>query len=1388
MTRHTPELNNCVPQAPAMAGANTPEGRAFVQEWIARNQKRLAAGLGATVLALPLLAEAQAVGPLVNVADIAGVRSVALGADGSAQLVLANGQQVQVAASAVQVGANGAVLVTQAAAQMVAEVVASVAAAGGGVVAGAAGGLGGGAAAAGIGLGVAAAGAAAGGGGGSSPAPEQLLRLNIESFAAPQSLSQIFGSVAADVLPTDSVTVTLGADSAAQTLHVSYNTSESAWQIDGITGTELAALLQGRQPLSFTATRTPEEGPATEITGSVNAFIDTIAPEIAITEVAGGDNVLNAAEQADALVVSGTTDAENGQVVTVQVLEEGEVIATGTATVTDGTWSARIATTTLQDAASYSLRATVSDAAGNPAASPASGSVTTDFSAAISIVTVPELTTAATFFDLVISGTTTDVGAGRAVSVSFAGVTYPAGTTDSAGAWSVTIPQSVLAELRDADTSPIPLSAPVTDAAGNTATAIAPQTPTYSAPSLTITTPAADLVLNGTTAAQDLEISGQTVPGASVVVQIGSVTLDAVHAGTDGAWTATATTLPADGSYTITASATLNNITVATPATVGLVIDTAAPVVTITDAGVGTDGVLNAAEREAGFTISGTVADAGTADLTTLQLTVELVVGSNAPIPLQATIAANGNWTAPVPAGVDLPDDATIQIRASATDAAGNSDAPRTADFTTDYTASIEVSDFTITTINRFTGLTVTGTSAGVEAGQTVTLRLGDAESTGPVAADGTWSVLVPKEVIAELQTGTNVSVSASLSDVAGNPASATATITPNFSQPPLTITSPADGAFINAATAAGDLVISGLAIPGQEVTLVTPAVSGGLSDTADSTTGEWSITIPNGALPSTDGPVGLQVSITIDGVSEQASLTLTRDATPPALTLETEVTEAGLVVSGTASPDVSEVTLDVLGTEYTLQVTDERWSITIPGEELPKTVPAVAQVTVTANDSAGNPATPQSDDIPVILSVDNIGTDGALILTETGDVAFSGRAFGVQADQVVTISAGGQQVGTATVAADGTWTTNIARPSIAAGETVSYSFAVSNASGAKTADTTGDLVGYLPSVFSAVFTGFDTNLNFFIATELDNATGRTIQSFSFTMDYDPSVVTLIPAARTEIDSGNPDQPETAATGGLHPTIALGERTPNEDANGSVQVFGIRLIGRINASDLEAAPIYVFDMGYNAPNEQIIITLRNVQANGISVGSTVSYTGTNADDTIIAANVDTVIRGGGGNDIINVSAPGVNTIIFEADPDANGEDEITGFTVGGALADRIAFFFSDSFPESALRGDLFQLLAGGAQIEAGVGFVVFTTEVSEEDSLAVLNALALGANQTIFALGADDEGGGLLWVQADGAGQVVEAGVRMLAEFTDLSAADLAQFSSANILGFEQFV
>ncbi|WP_250695798.1 Ig-like domain-containing protein, partial [Escherichia coli] len=59
------------------------------------------------------------------------------------------------------------------------------------------------------------------------------------------------------------------------------------------------------------------------------------------------------------------------------------------------------------------------------------------------------------------------------------------------------------------------------------------------------------------------------------------------------------------------------------------------------------------------------------------------------------------------------------------------------------------------------------------EAGQTVTVTLNGVTYSGTVQADGSWSVSVPTTDLSNL-TASQYTVSASVSDKAGNPASTT--------------------------------------------------------------------------------------------------------------------------------------------------------------------------------------------------------------------------------------------------------------------------------------------------------------------------------------------------------------------------------------------------------------------------------------------------------------------------------------------------------------------------------------------------------------------------------------------------------------------------------------
>jgi hypothetical protein len=179
--------------------------------------------------------------------------------------------------------------------------------------------------------------------------------------------------------------------------------------------------------------------------------VDDTPPVIAISTIAT-DNIINATEAKANVVISGTSDAENGQTVTVTL--NGK---TYTTTVSGGAWSVTVPAVdvaTLPESA-LPITASVSDLAGN-AATPASRSITVDKTLpAISGTDVPQ--TSDRTPDL--SGTT-DVANGTSITVTDGAGTTVCTTTANAGAWactpSVDFPEGVNA-----------LTVSTTDPAGN---------------------------------------------------------------------------------------------------------------------------------------------------------------------------------------------------------------------------------------------------------------------------------------------------------------------------------------------------------------------------------------------------------------------------------------------------------------------------------------------------------------------------------------------------------------------------------------------------------------------------------------------------------------------------------------------------------------------------------------------------------------------------------------------------------------------------------------------------------------------------------------------------------------------------------------------------------
>src|SRR5262249_3382463 len=97
--------------------------------------------------------------------------------------------------------------------------------------------------------------------------------------------------------------------------------------------------------------------------------IDTLPPAITINPVTG-DNIINSTEANSGFPISGTESGADNRVVTVTIVDSnGHTVDTYNTTATAGSWSVTVLSTQAQALAdgSYTVKADVSDAAGNPA-------------------------------------------------------------------------------------------------------------------------------------------------------------------------------------------------------------------------------------------------------------------------------------------------------------------------------------------------------------------------------------------------------------------------------------------------------------------------------------------------------------------------------------------------------------------------------------------------------------------------------------------------------------------------------------------------------------------------------------------------------------------------------------------------------------------------------------------------------------------------------------------------------------------------------------------------------------------------------------------------------------------------------------------------------------
>ncbi|MEP9204781.1 Ig-like domain-containing protein [Enterobacter roggenkampii] len=764
--------------------------------------------------------------------------------------------------------------------------------------------------------------------------------------------------------------------------------------------------------------------------------VDATAPTVSI-EIVSDNNIINAAEAQQDLVVNGVTNAEAGQTVTVTL----NGVDYTTTVQANGSWSVTVPSAdvgAITDG-NYTISAAVSDKAGNPASADRDVLVDT---------TVPQLTIHTVSDDdvinsaehaqaLIVTGSVTGAAAGDVVTVTLNGKSYTA-TLDASGNWSVGVPAADVTALAAGDYT---ITAALTDKAGNSNSAMHCVAVNLTAPGLTIDTVSGDDVINSTEKTQDLTISGTAsglAAGAVVTVMLNGKAYSA-QVDDNGKWT---TTVPAsevgqlgEALYTVTASAT-DSVGNSTRASHTVNVESVLPGVIINT--IAGDDVINAAELAAGQTISGKVVNAEAGN------TVTVTIGGNR---YTATVQSDLTWSVDVPESVlTALGNGDLTVTASVTNGIGNSGSAER-DITIDANlpglrVDTVAGDDVINSIEHGQNLIVTGSSDGLTAGTTLTVTVNGKTYPATVLADGTWRAAIPAADVGALAAGT-VTVTVAGQSSAGNPVFISHDVTVDLATVAISIDAIASDDVINAAEKGADLVLSGATSNVEENQTVT-ITFGGKSYTATvGADGKWTATVPAADLAGLkDGDASVQVSVTnVNGNSASAGREYSVDATAPTVTINTLATDdilnaaeakSDLTVSGTSTAEAGQtVTVSLNGKDYTTTVSaDGSWTLNVPAADLAGLTDGSVTVTASVSDKAGNPASVDHNltvDVTVpAVTINTIAGDDVINVAEHSQAhVISGTATGAAAGDKVTVTIGGQTYTTVLDAA-GNWSVGV--------------------------------------------------------------------------------------------------------------------------------------------------------------------------------------------------------------------------------------------------------------------------------------------------------------------------------------------------------------------------
>ncbi|HGL6570093.1 TPA: Ig-like domain-containing protein [Enterobacter hormaechei] len=764
--------------------------------------------------------------------------------------------------------------------------------------------------------------------------------------------------------------------------------------------------------------------------------VDATAPTVSI-EIVSDNNIINAAEAQQDLVVNGVSNAEAGQTVTVTL----NGVDYTTTVQANGSWSVTVPSADIGAITDgdYTITAAVADKAGNPASADRDVLVDT---------TVPQLTINTVSDDdvinsaehaqaLIVTGSVTGAAAGDVVTVTINNKDYTA-TLDTSGRWSVGVPAADVSALAAGDYT---ITAALTDKAGNSNSTTHEVEVNLTAPVLTIDTVSGDDVINSSEKTQDLTITGTAsglAAGAVVTVMLNgkaySATVD-----TNGQWT---TTVPAsevgqlgEALYTVSASAT-DSVGNSSSTSHTVNVESVLPGVIINT--VAGDDVINAAELATGQTISGTVVNAEAGN------TVTVSVGGHS---YTATVQDNLTWSVSVPESVlTALGNGDLTVTASVTNGVGNSGSGDR-DITIDANlpglrVDTVAGDDVINSIEHGQNLIITGSSDGLTAGTALTVTVNGKTYPATVLADGTWSAAIPSADVSALAAGT-VTVNVEGQSSAGNPVTINHDVTVDLANVAISIDAIASDDVINAAERGADLVLSGTTSNVEENQIVTITFGGKNYTATVDAEGKWTATVPSADLTGLkDGDASVQVSVTnVNGNSASAGREYSVDATAPSVTINMIATDdilnaseaqSDLAISGTSTAEAGQtVTVSLNGKDYTTTVSaNGSWTLNVPAADLAGLTDGSVTVTAAVSDKAGNPASVDHNltvDVTVpAVTIHTVAGDDVINVAEHNQAQIiSGSATGAAAGDKVTVTIGGQSYTTVLDAA-GNWSVGV--------------------------------------------------------------------------------------------------------------------------------------------------------------------------------------------------------------------------------------------------------------------------------------------------------------------------------------------------------------------------